>query len=318
MKKVMLGNTGIEVSIVGFGVLPIGPSQLALPVDQGAEIIKYAFRNGINFIDTAQYYRAYPYISEALKDGEFDDIVICSKSLSADYDGMMEAILEARKELNREVIDIFLMHEVRSGQLEERAQAWEALKDAKANGLVRAIGLSTHHVDIAMAAASIPELDVVFPLINYASLGIRKGNAFATREEMLEAIHACRKAGKGVFSMKAFGGGGLTGSYQEALNYIFSKEEIDSVMIGFGKTAEVDDLLHYLDGSMPKDYNPDVSKKKVHINHEDCEGCGSCKAACPAGAIYWGENGLAEVDHDKCLTCGYCSPVCPVRAVIMY
>ena len=55
MKKVMLGNTGIEVSIVGFGVLPIGPSQLALPVDQGAEIIKYAFRNGINFIDTAQY-----------------------------------------------------------------------------------------------------------------------------------------------------------------------------------------------------------------------------------------------------------------------
>ena len=318
MKKVMLGNTGIEVSIVGFGVLPIGPSQLALPVDQGAEIIKYAFRNGINFIDTAQYYRAYPYISEALKDGEFDDIVICSKSLSADYDGMMEAILEARKELNRQVIDIFLMHEVRSGQLEERAQAWEALKDAKANGLVRAIGLSTHHVDIAMAAASIPELDVVFPLINYASLGIRKGNQFATKEEMMESIKACHAAGKGVVSMKAFGGGGLTGSYQEALNYIFSKEEIDSVMIGFGKTAEVDDLLHYLDGSMPKDYNPDVSKKKVHINHEDCEGCGSCKAACPAGAIYWGENGLAEVDHEKCLTCGYCSPVCPVRAVIMY
>ncbi|MBQ7084947.1 MAG: aldo/keto reductase, partial [Anaerotignum sp.] len=110
MKKVTLGNTGIEVSIVGFGVLPIGPSQLALPTEKGAEIIKYAFRNGINFIDTAQYYRAYPYISEALKDGEFGNIVICSKSLSADYDGMMEAILEARKELNRDVIDIFLMH----------------------------------------------------------------------------------------------------------------------------------------------------------------------------------------------------------------
>ena len=43
LKKVLLGNTGIEVSIVGFGVLPIGPSQLALPVEEGAEIIKYAF-----------------------------------------------------------------------------------------------------------------------------------------------------------------------------------------------------------------------------------------------------------------------------------
>ena len=318
MKKTILGNTGIEVSIVGFGVLPIGPSQLALPTEQGAEIIKYAFRNGINFIDTAQYYRAYPYISEALKDGEFENIVICSKSLSADYDGMMEAISEAQKELNRQVIDIFLMHEVRSGQLEERKGAWEALKDAKKQGLVRAIGLSTHHVDIAMAAAEIPELDVVFPLINYASLGIRKGNEFATKEEMMASINACHNAGKGVFSMKAFGGGGLTGHYQEALDYIFAQKEIDSVMIGFGKTAEVDDLLSYLNGSMTKDYNPDVSKKKVHINHEDCEGCGACKNACPAGAIYWGENGLAEVDHDKCLTCGYCSPVCPVRAVIMY
>lgn len=318
MKKVQLGNTGITVSRVGFGVLPIGPSQLALSIEQGAAVIQYAFRHGINFIDTAQYYRAYPYIKEALKTGEFHDIVLCSKSLAADYDGMMEAILEAREVLSRDVIDIFLMHEVRSGQLEERIGAWQALQDAKAKGLVRAIGLSTHHVDVTLAAASMPELDVVFPLINYAGLGIRKGDAFATKEEMMSSIAACHAAGKGVFSMKAFGGGGLTAHYQEALDYIFAQEEIDSVMIGFGKPAEVDDLLSYLDGSMPKDYNPDVSKKKVYINQEDCEGCGSCKAACPAGAIHWNEIGLAEVDHDKCLTCGYCSPVCPVRAVIMY
>lgn len=319
LKKVLLGNTGLEVSIVGFGVLPIGPSQLALPVEKGAEIIKYAFRNGINFIDTAQYYRAYPYISKAMEDQEFDNIIICSKSLTDDYDEMMEAILEAQKELKRDVIDIFLMHEVRSGQLEERQEAWNALVDAKKQGLVRAIGLSTHHVDITEAAASMSELDVVFPLINYASLGIRKGDEFATREEMMEAIRACRNAGKGIFSMKAFGGGGLTGHYQEALDYIFSQPEIESVMIGFGKIQEVDDLLSYLDGSMDKSYNPDISKKKVYINHEDCEGCGACKSACPAGAIYFSpENGLAVVNHEKCLTCGYCSPVCPVRAVIMY
>ena len=318
MKKKTLGNTGIEVSIAGFGVLPMGPSQLALPVEEGAEIIRYALKNGINFLDTAQYYRTYPYISKALETGEFRDVIICSKSLCWDYHGMMEAILEAREAMNRDVIDIFLMHEVRSGQLDLRSGAWEALKDAKAKGLVRAIGLSTHHVDITMEAASMKYLDVVFPLINYAGLGIRKGDDFGTKEEMMEAITACHNAGKGIFSMKAFGGGSLTGHYQEALDYVFSKDEIDSVMIGFGKISEVDDLLSYLDGSMDKSYNPDISKKKVYINQEDCEGCGACKAACPAGAIFYNENGLTEVDHEKCLTCGYCSPVCPVSAVIMY
>ena len=318
MRKNFLGNTGIEVSAAGFGVLPMGPSQLALPIDEGAEIIRYALKHGINFLDTAQYYRTYPYISKALESGEFKDVIICSKSLCWDYEGMMEAILEAKESMNREIIDIFLMHEVRSGQLEERKGAWQALKDAKAQGLVRAIGLSTHHVDITEAASSMEDLDVVFPLINYAGLGIRKGDAFATKEEMMEAIRKCHLAGKGIFSMKAFGGGSLTGHYQEALDYVFSKPEIASVMIGFGKIAEVDDLLSYLDGSMDKTYNPDISKKKVYINQEDCEGCGSCKAACPAGAIFYNENGLAEVDHEKCLTCGYCSPVCPVRAVIMY
>ena len=318
MKKKRLGNTDLEVSIAGFGVLPMGPSQLALPVEEGAEIIRHALRNGINFLDTAQYYRTYPYISKALENREFEDVIICSKSLCQDYEGMMDAILEARESLNRDVIDIFLMHEVRSGQLEERMGAWQALKDAKEKGLVRTIGLSTHHIDITKAAASMEDLDVIFPLINYAGLGIRKGDEFGTKEEMLQNMTDCHIAGKGIFSMKAFGGGSLTGHYQEALDYVFSKDCIDSVMIGFGKISEVDDLLSYLDGSMDKSYNPDISKKKVYINQEDCEGCGACKAACPAGAIFYNETGLAEVDHEKCLTCGYCSPVCPVRAVIMY
>lgn len=318
MKKVNLGKTGLSVSVCGFGVLPMGPAQLALPVAEGASIIRYALHHGINFLDTAQYYRTYPYIKEALADGSYEDVVICSKSLASDYDDMMQAIEEARHALDRKQIDIFLMHEVRSGQLETRAGALQALVDAKEQGLVRAIGLSSHHVDIVKSAAAVEVLDVVFPLINYAGLGIRCGEGFATADDMLEAIRLCHKAEKGVFAMKAFGGGALTAHYQEALSYVFDQPEIDSVMIGFGKISDVDDILSYLNGTMDPAYNPDVSAKKVHVNQEDCEGCGACKQACPAGAIYWNDSGLASVDHEKCLTCGYCSPVCPVRAVIMY
>lgn len=328
-----LGNTGLTVSRAGFGVLPMGPAQLALPVEEGAQLLVHAIKQGINFIDTAQYYQTYPYIRRALEilneqGGEAartaDNLVICSKSLTDDYDDMMAAIEEARRELNRDVIHIFLMHEVRSGQLQERQGAWQALIDARKRGLMKAIGLSTHHVSITEAAARMTELDVVFPLLNYAGLGIRTENPdgserFASAAEMMDAIRLCRTAGKGVFTMKAFGGGSLTAHYQQALDFVFSQPEADSVMLGFGRKSEIDDLMAYLNGTMPSDFNPDISHKRVHVNQEDCEGCGACKSACPAGAIFWSpDTGLAEVDQKKCLTCGYCIPCCPVRAVIMY
>ena len=90
-------------------------------------------------------------------------------------------------------------------------------------------------------------------------------------------------------------------------------------MLGFGRKSEIDDLISWMEGTMPSDYNPDISKKRVHVNQEDCEGCGACRSMCASGAIFWNrDNGLAEVDQAKCITCGYCIPACPVRAMIMY
>lgn len=318
MKYTELGRTGIEVSEVGFGVLTVGESQLALPVDEGAKLIRYALSKGFNFLDTAQYYDTYKYIYPAIKDGKYNP-VICSKSLDESYEEMEAAIHEALTALDREYMDIFLMHEVREyPDFENRSGAWQCLIDYKAKGIVKAIGISTHHVDITEMCADIEELDVVFPLINYASLGIRKGNGFGTCEEMEEAIRKCADNGKGVFSMKTFGGGNLTRTYQKALNYARSVYGVNSLMVGFGKTSEVDQMLDYLEGRMAEDYQPDVSKKRIRIDQSDCEGCGACKNRCPNHAIFWNENGLADVNHDICLTCGYCAPVCPVRAIIMF
>ena len=383
----MLGRTGLAVSCVGIGVLPMGPGQLGLPLDEGASVICDALRRGINFIDTAQYYRTYPYIRRALEvmrlvteenprgadnlsteenpcgavasvssenlcgaaspamrgkmdasardDSEiefcphvaYDDRphrsdmlrpVISSKSLASSYDDMMAAIEECRSALGLKTIDIFLMHEVRTGQFAARAGAWQALQDARATGLVRAIGISTHHADVARAMADVAACDVIFALLNYRGMGIRCGQDAGTKEEMAAALTVCKACGKGIYLMKALGGGNLTADYQKALDYVFSQDCVDAVMLGFTSTSEIDDMMCYLSGTMESSYNPDVSRKKMYVNQEDCEGCGACLKICAAGAVHYNKNGLAEIDQSKCLTCGYCAQGCPVRAIIMY
>lgn len=325
--RIQLGKTGIWVSPVGCGVLPMGPGQLALPVDEGAELICYALSKGINFIDTAQYYRTYPYIRRALEMLEgrsveacsaFSRPVISSKTLASDYDGAYAAIREECAALGVPYIDIFLLHEVRSGQFAMRQGAWRALMAAKAEGLVRAIGVSTHHVDVVEELTGVPACDVIFPLINYAGMGIRRGRSAASCADMAAAIAAARGAGKGIYAMKALGGGNLAAHYRKALDYVFGLDSIDSVMLGFGCRRDIDDVVSYLDGSMPDDYSPDVSAKRVRVNQEDCEGCGTCLAVCHSAAIAYNKNGLAEIDRSKCITCGYCAQACPVRAIIMF
>lgn len=318
MKKNLLGRTGIDVTEVGMGALTMGRTQLNLPLDAGAELIRYAILRGINFIDTAQYYQTYPYIKKALSETNATP-VISTKSLSCEYFDMRDAVEEARRELDRDFIDIFLLHEVRSFKdFQARKGAWEYLNEAKEKGLIRAIGMSTHHVDVAESAASIPECDVLFPLINYRSLGIRKYDRPGDKEDMAAAIRLCDEKGIGVFTMKAFGGGNLTDHYRKALDYVFSLSGVSSAMIGFGNKREIDDIFDYCEGRMPEDYNPDVAHKKIHIDQGDCEGCGACIKRCPNMAIVRNTNGLAQVDHRKCVTCGYCAPVCPVRAIVMY
>ena len=384
--RIQLGKTDIWVSPVGFGVLPMGPGQLALPVEEGAKLICYALEKGINFIDTAQYYKTYPYIRRALEmldervgagdagaapagasPAEFGggpagsgtipkatfggatasgaagagfvctagDLeaneragarsaaaprrpIISSKTLAADYDSTYSAIQEECEVLGVPYIDIFLLHEVRTGQFATRRGAWRALMDAKAAGLVRAIGASTHHVDVVEELTPVPECDVIFPLLNYAGMGVRRGSEAASCAAMACAIAQARGAGKGIYIMKALGGGNLAACYRQALDYVFSQEGIDSVMLGFGCRRDIDDIVSYLDGSMPQDYTPDVSSKRVRINQEDCEGCGTCIATCHSAAIAYNRSGLAQIDQTKCITCGYCAQGCPVRAIIMY
>jgi aryl-alcohol dehydrogenase-like predicted oxidoreductase len=316
-----LGKTDIKVSQLGFGTLTMGFSQKNLSYQEGAALIEYAVRRGVNFLDTAEYYDTYPYIRPALDRLKADGVavpVISSKSLAGDYDGMRKAVEESLSALDLPYIDIFLLHEVMGmDDFAARSGAWEALKDCKKEGLIKAMGVSTHHIDVAEGMACEEACDVLFPLINVNSLGIRHYSEAGTKEDMETAIKACADQGIGIFTMKAFGGGNLTKDYVKCLDYASAIPGSSAVMIGLASEEQIDKAIAYFDGVLARDYEPDTSDKLMIVEKSDCIGCGCCIKRCNNKAIHWGADGLAEIDQTKCLKCGYCGPVCPMRAIIL-
>lgn len=315
IKKVHLGNTGLVVTQLCFGALPMGPMQLNLPEEQGAGVISAALDAGVNFIDTAQSYRTYDPIRRAIR-GRRPDQVIATKSQATTYEEMEKAVHEALERLETDYIDIFHLHAARASTsvFEDRQGALGCLLDYKRKGVIRAVGISTHSVKVARAAAERPEIDVLFPLINMAGIGILEG----TVAEMAEAIELNARAGKGLYAMKIFAGGNLLDQREEALRFAFGLKGIQSIAIGMVNRQEVEMNVAVFRGQpVARELREKTGKTNKRLMIQAfCKGCGTCVEQCPNGALAVVDK-RAWVDRDKCLLCGYCSPHCPEFAIRM-
>lgn len=312
METTVLGRTGICVSRMCFGALTVGPLQANLPVEEGAHVLAYAFERGVNFVDTAQLYETYPYIRRAIQLSGREDIVVCSKSYAWTRELAEQAVEEARRGLDRDVLDIFMLHEQESiYTLRGHREALDYLWECKQKGIIRAVGASMHHV-AAVEGAIEMGLDVIHPLLNLQGLGIVDG----TREQMENAIHRAHNAGIGVYLMKALGGGNLFKQAEHALNYALDLPYVDSVAIGMQSTDEVDANLAFWEN---RSFSPvhrcalDSKVRRLHIDFW-CEGCGKCAKVCSQNALSV-QDGKAVCAHDRCLLCGYCAAACPMWAI---
>lgn len=307
-----LGNINIKVSPICFGTLTVGPVQANLTVPDGGEIFAYGIENGINFFDTAQLYQTYPYIKYAMKRANNYDIVVSSKTYAYTREMAKEAVEQARKELDRDYIDIFMLHEQESiHTLRGHTPALEYLYECKQQGIIKAVGASMHTVAAVKGAIS-KELDIIHPLINYNGLGISDGS----REDMEAAISQAHGYGMGVFSMKALGGGNLHKNASECLKYAFTRDFIDSVAIGMQSVDEVlANINFYNNHTFTKKDTEALYNKNRHLHIDDwCVGCGACVKRCKQNALYIEDN-TAKCIYEKCILCGYCSTVCKEWAI---
>ncbi|NLW08227.1 MAG: 4Fe-4S binding protein [Firmicutes bacterium] len=312
MEKRRLGNTGFFVSPLCFGTLTLGPCQRNLSLAEGEGLIRYALDLGVNFFDSAEIYGTYPYLGRALR-GRQADTVVVAKSYAVTAGEMKKSVEKARRELEMDMIPIFLLHEQESAAtLRGHRGALEYLLEAKEKGLVGAVGLSTHTVAGVRAGALHPGIEVIHPLYNLKGWGIQDGGP----EEMAEAIALAVAMGKGVYLMKVLAGGHLAREAEKALRFALELPGISAVAIGMQSKEEIDFNYQIVCGQSPA---PTLREKvgghprRLFIESW-CTGCGRCVERCPFGALRL-SGGKARVDHGACMTCGYCSEACEILAI---
>lgn len=309
MEYRQLGNTGLVVSRLCYGTLTMSPLQKGLSFEEGGSLIAQAYSKGVNFLDTADLYDNYGHIAHALKSIPRSSIVIATKSYAYDEKTALESVNRALKELNTEYIDIFLLHEQESEHtLRGHYEALETLHRLKDKGIIKAVGISTHHIKAVEAAIKEPLIEVIHPILNINGFGIQDGSV----EEMADAIKRFHATGRGVYGMKPLGGGTLLHSVDACFDFMLEKDYLDSIATGMQNTFEISANVATFSGEeVATEIVEQLNQQPRQLMiHDWCIGCGKCIERCNMNALQLIDN-KAVVDRSKCVTCGYCASVCP-------
>jgi len=314
METRSFGNTGISVTALGIGTLTMSPLQRGLAPSEGARVILAALERGVRFVDTAQMYGSYPHVALALADWGGETITVTTKSTARTSTEMLAAIEQARQEMNLDIIDGFLLHAVRGAEdLQERESAIEALQKAKERGVVRAIGASTHSVNALQVLVDDPRIEILHPIVNQVGFGILD----AGLDETMRLLTRAKSLGKGVYAMKAMGGGHLRHRSVEVLHWALTQKQIDAAAVGMTSLDEVEMNVAIAEKRPISDelmQRVSSQSRKLFVNEALCKGCGECVRFCEHEALNI-EGGKAHPNPRRCVLCGYCAPHCPHFAI---
>lgn len=251
--QVPLGKTGLKLSRLGFGTGSKGGSiQRALGANEFNRLIRYAYDQGITYIDTSESYRTHTMVREAIRGLDREKLFIQSK-----MPGLPEKPLEVleryRKELGVDYIDSLLVHcAVRADWDEGRKRLLDAFEEAKAKKIILAHGVSCHTLPALTKAARLDWVDVNLVRINPQGAHIdttveqwdAKSNA-SCLPAVLEQIKVMRQNRHGVIGMKIIGNGDFTQpeDREKSIRFTMQSGLVDAVVIGFKSTAEIDEAI---------------------------------------------------------------------------
>ena len=259
---VPLGKTGLKCSRLGFGTGSRGGSiQRNLGQEDFNRLLRYAYDQGINYIDTAQSYQIHEMIRKAIQGLPREKLFIQSK-MSGVPEKPLEVLDRFRKELNVDYIDSLLTHcATAKTWIEDRKRILDALETAKAKKIIRAHGVSCHSLPALTQAARHEWVDVNLVRINpqgaHIDTPVTEWNAKSDRSHLdavVEQIKTMRAKGHGVIGMKIIGNGDFTKpeDREKSIRFAMQSGLVDAVVIGFKTTAEIDEAIRRIDAALAR------------------------------------------------------------------
>lgn len=250
MRTTPLGQTGLTVSRICFGTgtttFDCESAQSKLPVDHFGSTLLRAHELGVRFWDTSDNYNTHRHIAWALERVPREDVVITSKTYEVTASDTRRNLERTLTELGTDYVDILLLHEPDSPEeLEARWESVVALHQAKREGLVRAVGLSTHAILTLEHVAGMPEIEVILTNFNFAN-----EHMDANIKDYRAALQKAHAAGQGVVAMKTLAEGKLAHRRAEAIPYNLAQPFIDSVVVGMMNIRELEECVQIANGYM--------------------------------------------------------------------
>ena len=172
-----LGNTDLQISIMGFGASPLGDVFGIANPAEGIRAVHHAVSEGINFFDVSPYYGltlAEQRLGEGLK-GRRQQVVLstkCGRYGADEFDfsarRIRQSLEESLKRLQTDYVDLLHAHDIEFGDLpqiiEETIPTMRRLQE---EGKVRYIGISGYPIHFLMRVAKAAPIDTILGYCHY-------------------------------------------------------------------------------------------------------------------------------------------------------
>ena len=322
MEYRMLGKTGLKISRLGLGGIPIQK----IDGEGTKALIQKLLREGVNYIDTARGYTVSEEFFGYALEGVRDRFVLATKSMARTKETMEKDIATSLEKLRTDYIDLYQIHNPSVKDLEQvtgPGGALEALYEAKRQGKIGHIGITLHSVELFQQAVDMPWVEtIMFPY-----------NIVETQGE--ELIAKCKEQNIGFICMKPLAGGAIEDA-ATALRFVVSNPNVTVVIPGMADEKQIAQNVSATadTATLTAEEQEKVAQIRSLLGTNFCRRCNYC-APCTVGINisgvflfegYYSRYGLKEwaiarysqlkKTATDCIGCGACEERCPYQLPI--